>query len=123
MDIGLHIGKKIYSRRRAKNMTQSELGGAIGVTFQQIQKYEKGLNKISASKLFDISIALNTTINFFFDGVISSKEGENLEIREDSLEFKYDNAEDMLSSSSQDSLKWKQTKTKLLKFLENLTED
>lgn len=59
------VGGKIKARRIALNKSQGELAAAIGVTFQQIQKYEKGLNRISLSRLIDICGALNVKPEFF----------------------------------------------------------
>ncbi len=59
------VGSKIKARRTALNKSQSELAAAIGVTFQQIQKYEKGSNRISLSRLIDICEALNVKPDFF----------------------------------------------------------
>ena len=64
-----HVGKKIRYYRRVVGMTQGELAKFVGVKFQQIQKYETGLNRVSASKLWDISKALEVPIELFFSGV------------------------------------------------------
>ncbi len=64
--IDLHLGKCIRYRRWKLGMTQSELAFHIGVKFQQIQKYESGANRISASRLWDASVALKVPISFFF---------------------------------------------------------
>ena len=64
-----NIGKQITAIRKAKNMSQSELSRLIGVSYQQLQKYEKGINRISASKLYLTSTALNVDINMFFKEV------------------------------------------------------
>lgn len=65
----LRIGKRLYHRRRLLGMTQKELGNQVGVRFQQIQKYECGANRITASRLFDLSRALNVSVQYFFDGM------------------------------------------------------
>lgn len=62
-----HVGSRLKSRRVMVGMSQDELGKAVGVTFQQIQKYEKGSNRIGCSRLHEISSVLNTPIGFFFD--------------------------------------------------------
>ncbi|AIL64879.1 Helix-turn-helix domain protein [Rickettsiales bacterium Ac37b] len=67
--IDIHIGQKLKSRRITIGMSQEDLGNAIGVTFQQIQKYERGINKMSLSRLFDIASILNTPIIFFLEGI------------------------------------------------------
>lgn len=68
-DIDLHIGKRIRRRRRMLGMTQEALGKAIDVRFQQIQKYECGANRVTASRLYQIAVALYVPMTFFFDGI------------------------------------------------------
>jgi len=72
-DIDMNVGKRIELRRKLLKMTQKDLAQKIGVTFQQLQKYEQGFNRVSASRLWLISQALGTDINFFFEGVPSAK--------------------------------------------------
>lgn len=67
--IDLHVGAKIRERRKFKAITQTALGGDVGVTFQQIQKYEIGSNRVSASTLWKISIALGVPVAWFFEGI------------------------------------------------------
>jgi len=68
-EIDLHVGKRLRRRRRLLGMTQQDLAGQVGVRFQQIQKYECGANRITASRLYDLSVALNVSVQYFFDGV------------------------------------------------------
>ena len=62
-----HVGSRVCMRRKMLSMSQTKLAEAIGVTFQQIQKYEKGTNRISASRLLKISHVLQVPISFFFE--------------------------------------------------------
>jgi transcriptional regulator with XRE-family HTH domain len=64
-----HVGRKVCEKRIALGYNQSDLGRALGLTFQQIQKYEKGANRISASKLWDIARFFNVEVGYFFDGL------------------------------------------------------
>jgi transcriptional regulator with XRE-family HTH domain len=64
-----HVGRKVCEKRIALGYNQSDLGRALGLTFQQIQKYEKGANRISASKLWDIARFFNVDVSYFFDGL------------------------------------------------------
>lgn len=66
--IDLHVGARIRLRRLMLRMSQEKLGDALGLTFQQIQKYEKGANRVSASRLYEIAKALDVDIKYFFDG-------------------------------------------------------
>ena len=70
--IDIHVGKRLRRRRTMLGMSQTVLGNAIGVTFQQVQKYERAANRISASRLFEISEALNVPVSFFFDDLKSN---------------------------------------------------
>ncbi len=65
--VDVHVGARVRVRRTLLGMSQTTLGDAIGLTFQQMQKYEKGTNRISASRLFALSRVLNVPIQFFFD--------------------------------------------------------
>ncbi len=65
--IDVHVGARVKMRRTLLGMSQEKLGEAIGLTFQQVQKYERGLNRISASRLFDIGKVLEVPIGFFFE--------------------------------------------------------
>lgn len=66
--IDVYVGQRVRFKRKVMGYTQSDLGEKVGLTFQQIQKYEKGENRISASKLFQIAQTLNTCVSFFFEG-------------------------------------------------------
>src|SRR3984893_18656043 len=62
-----HVGTRVCMRRKMLSMSQTDLADAVGVTFQQIQKYEKGTNRISASRLLQIVHVLQVPISFFFE--------------------------------------------------------
>jgi transcriptional regulator with XRE-family HTH domain len=65
----LHVGQRVRERRKDMGMNQTQLGTHIGVTFQQLQKYERGTNRISASTLFNIATALQVPLDYFFEGL------------------------------------------------------
>ena len=67
--IDRHVGSRMQLRRTLVRMTQEQLAKAIGVSFQQVQKYERGLNRLSASRLFDVCQALGVSITYFFEDV------------------------------------------------------
>ncbi len=67
--VDLHVGKRLRLIRQVRGITQQKLADRVGVTFQQIQKYEKGTNRIGASRLFEFSRALDVGVSFFFDGL------------------------------------------------------
>jgi transcriptional regulator with XRE-family HTH domain len=74
--VDLHVGARIRMRRRMQGISQERLADALGLTFQQVQKYERGANRVSASKLYEIASALKAPIAYFFDG-LSDPAGEN----------------------------------------------
>lgn len=72
--VDVHVGQKIRQRRWLTGMTQQRLAELVGIKFQQIQKYETGANRVSASRLWDIADALDVDVSFFFDGIKSEEE-------------------------------------------------
>ena len=66
--IDKHVGRRLRWRRRELKLSQELLAEKLGVTFQQVQKYERGANRVSAGRLFELAQALNTTIPYFFEG-------------------------------------------------------
>jgi transcriptional regulator with XRE-family HTH domain len=73
--IDRHVGARVRMRRLLVSMSQERLGEALGITFQQIQKYEKGANRIGASRLQQIAKILGVPVEFFFDGAPSGDIG------------------------------------------------
>lgn len=68
--VDVHVGLRLRELRRAAKMSQAILGQGVGLTFQQVQKYERGVNRISASKLYDISRLLGVPIIAFYEGYV-----------------------------------------------------
>ncbi|SDE50783.1 helix-turn-helix domain-containing protein [Limimaricola pyoseonensis] len=67
--VDVHVGKRIRHRRWMNGTTQQQLAEKVGIKFQQIQKYETGMNRVSASRLWDIAHALGVPVSFFFEGM------------------------------------------------------
>ncbi|MEM9436272.1 MAG: helix-turn-helix transcriptional regulator [Pseudomonadota bacterium] len=67
--VDVHVGKRIRHRRWMVGMTQQQLAETVGIKFQQIQKYETGMNRVSASRLWDIAETLDVPVSFFFAGL------------------------------------------------------
>jgi len=82
----LHVGKRLRRRRRLLGMTQQDLAGMVGVRFQQIQKYECGANRITSSRLYELSKALNVSVQYFFDGMIDPAQASRAANDADSIE-------------------------------------
>lgn len=76
--VDVHVGKRIRHRRWTMGTTQQQLADAVGIKFQQIQKYETGANRVSASRLWDIASALQVPVSFFFEGMEGADAAEAL---------------------------------------------
>ena len=70
----IEVGQRIRARRMAKGMSQTELGNLLGVTFQQVQKYEKGVNRVGAGRLVRVGEALDVPVSFFFGATDAGSE-------------------------------------------------
>ena len=78
------VGQRIRWRRRELKLTQERLGELLGLTFQQVQKYEKGVNRVSAGRLYEMSSVLGVAITYFFEGAEAYLEHEAAQLAEDS---------------------------------------
>jgi len=73
--VDTHVGSRVRMRRKLLGVSQDQLADSLGLTFQQVQKYERGANRISASKLFRIAEILSVEVSYFFDGLPDPIEG------------------------------------------------
>ncbi|HEX8233754.1 MAG TPA: helix-turn-helix transcriptional regulator [Caulobacteraceae bacterium] len=67
--VDAHVGSRIRMRRKMQGISQEKLADALGLTFQQVQKYERGSNRVSASKLYQVARFLGTPVSYFFEGL------------------------------------------------------
>ena len=67
--VDAHVGRRIRERRRELGMSQGKLGNALGVTFGQVQKYEAGIDRVAASRLWDVANILEVDVGYFFEGI------------------------------------------------------
>jgi transcriptional regulator with XRE-family HTH domain len=81
--IDAHVGHQIRARRELMGMSQGRLGELLGLTFQQVQKYEKGVNRIGAGRLFELARILGVGVLYFYDGVVDDMSGRPLGFAED----------------------------------------
>ncbi|HXC28021.1 MAG TPA: helix-turn-helix transcriptional regulator [Stellaceae bacterium] len=72
-DIDRHVGARVRERRIMLGFTQQQLADLIGVTYQQAHKYERGINRVSAGRLFEIAHVLNVPVNYFFEGLMDDE--------------------------------------------------
>lgn len=103
-----HVGRKLKQARQLRSLSQNELAKQLNLSFQQVQKYENGVNRISASKLFEIGQVLDAPIDYFFDGLHANDEEAPSEI--------------MLSKVAQDvgSLTDDKVKESILRFISDV---
>ena len=83
-----HVGKRVRHRRWMVGMTQQKLADKVGIKFQQIQKYGTGMNRVSASRLWDIADALEVPVSFFFEGLDEQERTDATNAQRDLLEDK-----------------------------------
>ncbi len=86
--VDVHVGGRVKARRTLIGMSQEELGKHVGLTFQQIQKYEKGMDRITASRLWQFSLILGQPISWFFEGIGErNRKGDGLLAKRETLKF------------------------------------
>jgi transcriptional regulator with XRE-family HTH domain len=79
--IDAHVGQKVRARRQTLDMSQDDLAQACGITFQQVQKYERGTNRIAVSRLVEIAKALKTPLDYFLDGSFQLLPGQKYAVK------------------------------------------
>ena len=93
--IDVHVGRRLRLRRTLLGMSQERLGQLLGLTFQQIQKYERGVNRIGSSRLYELGQILDVPVSFFFDDMPDGEEAHELfapGLAEEPAEFAFDEA-------------------------------
>ncbi len=85
--VDLHVGSAIRVRRKSMQISQSDLADGLGVSFQQVQKYERGTNRVSASRLYDIGACLGVSVDYFFAGLPSNTDAPLTEDEQAVQEF------------------------------------
>src|SRR3569623_1841007 len=84
--IDRHVGLRIRMRRKELGISQERLAESIGLTFQQVQKYERAANRVSASKLWEMSRALHTNVSYFYDGLGADDEPHGAILPRDAMQ-------------------------------------
>ncbi|MGI9434109.1 MAG: helix-turn-helix domain-containing protein [Geminicoccaceae bacterium] len=106
--IDVHVGKRLRLRRTLLGMSQERLGEMLSLTFQQVQKYERGVNRIGSSRLYELGQILDVPVSFFFDDMVGycgsgGHRGLNRGLGEDSRAFDY-RIQDSLPLESRETL-------------------
>ena len=114
-----HLGKKLRMRRLSLGLTQTKVANAINVTFQQIQKYEKGTNGVSSSRLLQLAVFLKVPVSYFYEDFTENKSEDvsnNLQNQEEGEDLNYSFLIKIFSKLSSNQ------KSKILQVLKNTTE-
>ena len=116
----MHVGARLRKRRQALSISQERLGAQLGLTFQQVQKYEKGVNRIGASRLYQIAQALDAPVQYFFEGAPTS-EGEEEGAGAATMRF-LGTVEGLQLNTAFQKLKHEQTRRKLLELVQTISD-
>src|ERR1700755_3581621 len=81
-----HVGLRIRMRRKELGISQERLAETIGLTFQQVQKYERAANRVSASKLWEMSRALSTNVSYFYEGLGGEADGHGVNLPREAMQ-------------------------------------
>ena len=123
--IDIHVGTRVRLRRQVMKMSQEKLGDQLGVTFQQVQKYERGANRVGASRLWKMSQVMDVPVGFFFDGL--DQVGAATEFAEDDqLPIVYDfiNSTDGVNlAKAVSQIKNKAVRRQILELARSLAKD
>ena len=121
--IDVHVGERVRRRRRALGVSQEQLADKLGLTFQQVQKYERGANRVSASKLYQIAQALQAHIAYFFEGLPDPARVQG--VSEDASRFVHElplTPEERLFTGLLSRIRSKQVRKRLLELVKSLAE-
>ena len=121
--IDVHVGDRVRRRRRALGVSQEQLADQLGLTFQQVQKYERGANRISCSKLYQIASALQAHIAYFFEGLPDPVRATG--VTEDAAAFVHDlplTPEERTFVGSLSRITSRQVRRRLLEVAKSLAE-
>ena len=123
--IDIHVGTRVRLRRQVMKMSQEKLGDQLGVTFQQVQKYERGANRVGASRLWKMSQVMEVPVGFFFDGL--DQIGAVTEFAEDDqmpIVYDFINSTDGVSlAKAVSQIKNKAVRRQILELARSLAKD
>ncbi|MEH6829628.1 MAG: helix-turn-helix transcriptional regulator [Sulfitobacter sp.] len=108
--VDIHVGQRLKALRKLRQLSQTDLGKELGLSFQQVQKYESGSNRISASRLFEVGQFLNVAPEYFFEGINSKNEAPETTPADDAIAMALSYIGDQ------------ETRDKILSFIESLPE-
>ena len=126
--VDIHVGKKLRSRRTILGLSQEEIGTAVGITFQQIQKYERGLNRIGSSRLYEFTRLLGVSVSYFFEDIeptTKALNGGSSALAEESTPFEHevaDNKEVLALVRAYYGISSPQVRKKMLSLIKSLSD-
>jgi len=121
--VDVHVGTRIRLRRKTLKMSQEQLGEQLGITFQQVQKYERGTNRVGASRLWSISKVLDVPVQFFYNGLPDAAEGEGGENPTPPAIYEFINSSDGVAlAHSVSQIKNKAVRRQILELARSLAE-
>jgi transcriptional regulator with XRE-family HTH domain len=121
--IDRHVGLRIRMRRKELGISQERLAESIGLTFQQVQKYERAANRVSASKLWEMSRALNTSISYFYEGLSDTPEPAGSNLPRETVQDFLMTAEGLELASSFPKIPQGRLRRKILDLVRVMSED
>ncbi len=123
--VDIHVGTRIRLRRKLMKMSQEKLGDQLGVTFQQVQKYERGSNRVGASRLWKLAQVLDVPINFFYDGLGSESDtAEFADNDQTPVVYNFINSSDGVSlAKAVSKIKNKAVRRQILELARSLAKD
>ena len=123
--VDVHVGARIRLRRQVLKMSQERLGEQLGVTFQQVQKYERGANRVGASRLWRLSQVLDVPVSFFFDGLTPEIEaGEFADNDQMPIVYDFINSSDGVAlAKAVSQIKNKAVRRQILELARSLAKD
>ena len=115
-NFNVHLGKKLRMRRLSLGLTQTKVANAINVTFQQIQKYEKGTNGVSSSRLLQLAVFLKVPVNYFYEDYSDNRSEETSPAQDNQVDLNYSFLVKIFNKLS--TIK----KTKIVQILKNTSD-
>jgi len=122
--IDAHVGSRVRLRRQLMKLSQEKLGDALGVTFQQVQKYERGANRIGASRLFSLANVLDVPVNFFFEGLTGVAAGGVAETEQSPIVYDFIQSSDGVALAEAFSrIKTPKVRRRVLELVRSLADE
>lgn len=123
--VDIHVGSRVRIRRKVLKFSQEKLGDALGVTFQQVQKYERGTNRVGASRLFKMAQVMDVPVQYFFEG-LGGHEGDMSFAEDEQMPIVYDfikSTDGVALAMAVSKIKSRAVRRRILELARSLSED